>query len=101
LSDIDPVYLNALLPTSFAAAPLDATHHYAFSTLWHYGTAEVSTLVSAGLAKSLPIYGLFASGKWPDPNVLRLPVVEGYRWIPIANSKSHGVVMELAAIPSG
>src|SRR5437899_4063974 len=28
LSDIDPVYLNALLPRRFVAAPIDGKHHY-------------------------------------------------------------------------
>ena len=31
LSDIDPVYLNALLPSSVVAAPIDGKHHYKWS----------------------------------------------------------------------
>ena len=40
LSDIDPPYLNALLPKPFVAAPIDGNHNYSFSRLWHYGKAE-------------------------------------------------------------
>jgi hypothetical protein len=34
LSDIDPVYLNALLPRAFIAAPIDRNHHYKWSYTW-------------------------------------------------------------------
>src|SRR6266571_4319913 len=37
LSDIDPVYLNALLPHSFVAAPIDGDHNYQYSYIWRYG----------------------------------------------------------------
>src|SRR6266511_4998373 len=37
LSDIEPPYLNALLPKPFVAAPVDGHHDYCYSRLWHYG----------------------------------------------------------------
>src|SRR5436190_2719454 len=37
LSDIEPPYLNALLPKPFVAAPVDGNHDYSYSRLWHYG----------------------------------------------------------------
>ena len=40
LSDIDPPYLNALLPKPFVAAPIDDHHYYCYSPLWHYGKAR-------------------------------------------------------------
>ena len=40
LSDIDPAYLNALLPKPFVAAPIDGNHDYSYSQLWHYGKAR-------------------------------------------------------------
>ena len=36
LSDIDPVYLNCLLPRSFVAVPIDGKHHYKWSYTWRY-----------------------------------------------------------------
>jgi len=45
LSDIDPVYLNVLLPKPFVAAPIDAHHHYCYSRVWHFGKVEASRLV--------------------------------------------------------
>src|SRR6266540_5319828 len=42
LSDIDPVYLNALLPGAFVAAPVDGQHNYKWSYAWHYDQAQAS-----------------------------------------------------------
>ena len=49
LSDIDPPYLNVLLPKPFVAAPIDDHHNYCYSRLWHYGKAEALRLVQSGL----------------------------------------------------
>src|SRR6266496_69356 len=45
LSDIDPVYLNALLPRSFIAAPIDGNHRYKWSYTWRYDRPEALALV--------------------------------------------------------
>ena len=58
LSDIDPPYLNVLLPKPFVAAPIDGHHYYCFSRLWHYGKAEAIRLVANGLARAIPVYAL-------------------------------------------
>ena len=54
LSDIDPPYLNALLPKPFVAAPIDGKHYYSFSRLWHYGQPEAAQLEGNGLARAIP-----------------------------------------------
>ena len=58
LSDIDPPYLNALLPKPFVAAPIDDHHNYCYSRLWHYGKAEAIRLVQSGLDHATPVYAL-------------------------------------------
>ena len=58
LSDIDPAYLNALLPKPFVAAPIDDHHNYCYSRLWHYGKAEAIRLVQSGLDHATPVYAL-------------------------------------------
>ena len=58
LSDIDPVYLNALLPRSFVAAPIDGKHNYKWSYTWRYDRPQASALVEHGLQQSL--FGLRA-----------------------------------------
>src|SRR5262249_21144762 len=58
LSDISPPYLNALLPDSFVAAPIDDEHDFKFSRIWHYGAREALALVEQGLDRGLPIYAL-------------------------------------------
>ena len=51
LSDIDPPYLNALLPKPFVAAPIDGIHNYRYSRLWHYGKVQAAELVANGLGR--------------------------------------------------
>jgi 4-amino-4-deoxy-L-arabinose transferase-like glycosyltransferase len=99
LSDIDPVYLNALLPKPFVAAAMDEKHHYAHSRLWHYGKPEAIGLIKRGLADSLPIYALFALAKDLDANYARLPVLNGYQWVTIENSEAKAVIMRLVPLP--
>lgn len=81
LSDIDPVYLNALLPEQFVAAPIDGQHHFRFSETWHYGRPEAVALVKRGLDQSIPIYALFVSQENMKKNVSRLPALVGYDWL--------------------
>ena len=56
LSDVDPVYLNALWPRWIVAAPIDEKHGYQFSKIWHYDQPRALALsetrrgaVAAGL----------------------------------------------------
>jgi hypothetical protein len=99
LSDIDPVYLNAVLPKPFIAAPLDANHNYSFSRQWHYGKVEVLNLIKRSLEKALPVYALFVPVKCPKPNFARLPALDGYQWVMIDDSATQGVIMKLAPAP--
>jgi len=80
LSDIDPPYLNALLPKPFVAAPIDGNHNYCYSRLWHYGKAEAVQLVANGLGHATPVYGLLLPSNHVDQDIKRLPLIEGYSW---------------------
>src|SRR6266498_1878065 len=94
LSDIDPVYLNALLPEPFVAAPVDAKHKFCFSWIWHYGRSEAFALVKKGLDESIPVYALFVSRKKMDENAWRLPELDGYQWSKI-ESGEQAVMLKL------
>jgi hypothetical protein len=103
LSDIDPVYLNALLPKPFVAAPVDGSHSYCYSRLWHYGKAEAVQLVQNGLGHATPVYALLLPSKGADQGVERLPLIEGYSWKRSEKSDTRAVVMTLtkdAAAPT-
>jgi hypothetical protein len=80
LSDIDSPYLNALLPKPFVAAPIDGSHYYCYSRLWHYGKSEAAQLVANGLVHATPVYALLLSSKDVDRDIKRLPVIQGYSW---------------------
>jgi hypothetical protein len=102
LSDIDPVYLNALLPAPFVAAPLDGKHHYQWSRIWRYDRPQALALVKRGLDQSLPVYALFVSQKDMEEKASRLPELDGYRWAILDTSVSaKAVVLELARATSG
>jgi hypothetical protein len=100
LADIDPVYLNALLPNSFVAAPIDGNHHYKWSLIWRYERREALALVERGLEQSLPVYALFTS---PDEVAMkqpRLPSVPGYQWRILNNSHGKAVILKLDRVGS-
>ncbi len=97
LSDIDPVYLNALLPRSFVAAPIDGNHRYKWSYTWRYDRPEALALVKRGLEQSLPVYALFVSRHEVTTEQSRLPAVPGYEWCVLDNS--GGKILRLA--PAG
>ena len=99
LSDIDPVYLNALLPKPFVAAPLDGKHRYRYSKIWRYDRPEAVALVKRGLDQSLPVYALFSSQKDMTAQQSRLPTLLGYHWTILAFS-SKAVVLKLAPAES-
>ena len=100
LSDIDPVYLNALLPHSFVAAPIDGKHNYKWSYTWRYDRPQASALVEHGLQQSLSVYALFASQDNLAENQSRLPTVPGYDWQPLSNSQRNAAILKLTAIGS-
>jgi hypothetical protein len=98
LSDIDPVYLNALLPPSVVAAPIDGEHHYKWSYTWRYDRPQASALVEHGLQQSLPVYALFTSQDDVAGNQSRLPNVPGYEWKTLSNSQRNVAILKLTAI---
>jgi hypothetical protein len=98
LSDIDPVYLNALLPRSFVAAPIDGDHHYKWSYTWRYGRPQALAFVQHGLEQSLPVYALFISNDEATTKQSRLPVVPGYDWQLLDYSDGNATILKLAAI---
>jgi hypothetical protein len=95
LSDIDPAYLNALLPNRFVAAPVDGNHSYCFSQLWHYGMTEAVQLVQSGLDHAIPVYALLLSSKHADQDIKRLPLIQGYSWKRSEKSDTRALVMTL------
>ena len=100
LSDIDPVYLNALLPRSFVAAPIDGKHNYKWSYTWRYDRPQASALVEHGLQQSLSVYALFTSQDDVAGNQSRLPTVPGYEWPTPSNSQRNVAILKLTAIGS-
>ncbi|PYJ26705.1 MAG: hypothetical protein DME89_11795 [Verrucomicrobia bacterium] len=101
LSDIDPVYLNALLPGAFVAAPVDGQHNYKWSYAWHYDQAQASVLVEHGLQQSLPVYALFTSPNDLTTNQSRLPTIPGYEWRILNNSDGNAAILKLTALGQG
>jgi len=99
LSDIDPAYLNALLPQRFVAAPIDGNHSYCWSRLWRYGSPEAAKLVNDAINHNEPVYALLLPSKNPDASVKRLPLPDGYTWGRDGNSDSVAEVMILAKNP--
>jgi hypothetical protein len=96
LSDIDPPYLNVLLPKPFVAAPIDDQHNYCYSRLWHYGKDEAVRLVQSGLRNATPVYALFLPSKYSDQDVQRLPSMQGYTWRRSEKSGTKALIMTLA-----
>jgi len=100
LSDIDPVYLNTLLPRSFVAAPIDGKHNFIWSETWHYGRPQALALVERGLEQSLPVYALFISQKEMTTQQSRLPSVRGYEWHVLSDSRAKAAILTLAPVTS-
>jgi hypothetical protein len=95
LSDIDPPYLNVLLPKPFVAAPIDDHHNYSFSPFWHYGKIEALQLAQTGLDHATPVYALLLPSDHYDRDVQRLPSIQGYSWKRSDKSNSRAVIMTL------
>ncbi|PYK24941.1 MAG: hypothetical protein DME52_09985 [Verrucomicrobia bacterium] len=100
LSDIDPVYLNALLPHSFVAAPIDGEHHYKWSYTWRYERPQALALVKHALERSVPVYALFVSSDESTTKQSRLPAVTGYDWHLLDNSHGKAAILKLVPIGS-
>jgi hypothetical protein len=100
LSDIDPVYLNALLPSSFVAGPIDGEHHYKWSYAWRYDRPQAFALVEHGLQQSLPVYALFTSQDEMAKNQSRLPNVSAYEWRILNTPHPNAAILKLTAIGS-
>jgi hypothetical protein len=95
LSDIDPPYLNVLLPKSFVAAPIDDKHNYCFSQQWHYGKAEALRMVAGGIDHGVPLYALLLPSEHNEQDIKRLPSIEGYSWRRSNKSSTKAVIMIL------
>jgi hypothetical protein len=103
LSDIEPPYLNALLPKPFVAAPVDGNHDYRYSRVWHYGKAEAVQLVENGLGRASPVYALLLPSKDVDQDIRRLPSIQGYSWKRSNGTDTAAVIVTLtkdASAPS-
>jgi hypothetical protein len=96
-SDISPVYLNALFPPGFVAAPLDGKRYIPFRHIVHYDEAQAVALAKLSLHQSIPVYALFISTKELDEKALRLPNVPGYRWSPAENTTNAAVILRLTS----
>jgi hypothetical protein len=86
LADINPFYLNALLPDGIVAAHLDGERLSAFKHIHGYDRAEVLALVQHAVAQSLPVYALFVSREEMEQKSTRLPQIGGYNWTPTADA---------------
>lgn len=91
----DPPYSSALLPKSFVAAPLDATHNYCYSRLWHYDKAEAIRLVAGGLDHAIPVYSLFVSSEQLDQELQRLPQIQVTVENEVRNPIQRAVILTL------
>jgi hypothetical protein len=95
LSDIDPPYLNVLLPKGFLAVPIDDQHNYCYSRQWHYGKTEAAQLVAGALGRATPVYALLLPSKDIDQDIKRLPLIQGYSWKRSERSNTRAVIMIL------
>lgn len=96
-SDISPVYLNALFPRGFVAAPLDGKRYIPWRHVIHYDDAQAVTLAELNLHRSIPVYALFISTKEFDEKASRLAKVPGYRWVPAEDSRNAAVILKLTS----
>jgi hypothetical protein len=95
LADINPLYLNALLPNSFVAAPLDGERYAAWRRVVTYDRAQALALVKRALDQSRPIYALFVSQNEMAEKKARLPQLDGYEWVPAKTSARDVVILTL------
>jgi hypothetical protein len=98
-SDMSPVYLNALFPPAFVAAPLDGKRFAPWRHVVHYDDAQAVSLAELNLHRSIPVYALFISTKEFDEKASRLPNVPGYRWVPAEDTTNAAVILRLTSTP--
>ncbi|PYL36149.1 MAG: hypothetical protein DMF38_02370 [Verrucomicrobia bacterium] len=96
-SDISPVYLNALFPPGFVAAPLDGKRYTQWRHVVHYDDAQAVALAKLNLHRSVPVYALFISTKEVDEKGSRLPNASGYQWMPAKDAKGDAVILRLTS----
>jgi len=96
-SDISPVYLNALFPPGFVAAPLDGKRFIKWRHVVPYDDARAVTLAELNLHRSIPVYALFISTKELDEKGSRLPNAPGYQWMPAEDTKGDAVILRLTS----
>jgi hypothetical protein len=96
-SDISPVYLNALFPPGFIAAPLDGKRYIQFRHIVPYDHAQAVGLAERNLDRSIPVYALFISTKELDEKRSRLPNPPGYQWLPAEGTKGDAVILRLTS----
>src|SRR5207302_1298133 len=96
-SDISPVYLNALFPPGFVAAPLDGKRYIQWRHVVHYDDAQAVALAELSLHQSIPVYALFVSAKELDEKGSRLPNAPGYQWMPAGDTKGDAVILRLTS----
>jgi hypothetical protein len=96
-SDISSVYLNALFPPEFVAAPLDGKRFIPWRHVVDYDDAKAVTLAELNLNRSIPVYALFISTKELDEKASRLPNVPGYRWVPAEATTNAAVILRLTS----
>ncbi len=96
-SDISPVYLNALFPPGFVAAPLDGKRYIQWRHVVHYDDAQAVALAELSLHQSIPVYALFVSAKELDEKGSRLPNAPGYQWMPAGDTKGDAVILRFTS----
>jgi hypothetical protein len=96
LADINPLFLNALLPDSFVAAHIDGERYVKFRNVVTYDRAQALALVKHGLDESRLVYALFVSQKEMEEKAARLPQVDGYSWVVAENLPAEAVVLKLS-----
>jgi hypothetical protein len=96
-SDISPVYLNALFPSGFVAAPLDGKRYVGFRHRVYYDCAQAAALAELSLRRSVPVYALFVSTKELDEKASRLPNIPGCQWVPAGDTMGEAVILRLTS----
>ena len=77
LSDIDPPYVNVLLPKPFVAAPIDDRRNYDYSPIWHLRESRISPASPNWPRSPHSCYALLVASINHDQDVQRLPSIQG------------------------
>ncbi|MDD5706909.1 MAG: glycosyltransferase family 39 protein [Kiritimatiellae bacterium] len=96
LSPGDAVFLNAVLPAGFAAAPLDGQHEHCYSRKWHYDGRHARALAQHACAQALPVYALFSTRQEMKANRHRLPEITGWHWQRASSRRAASVILRLS-----